>query len=239
MNKDNVNDGLAGNGYCIMRNTIYLGILSCFVFTLLVTGQSLAQNENKGVSYLDLGYYKIYRFTESEIQKLNDRQLTDVLRIYADRFYPFYMFLSRNYFSPMLEQNYSVLSIESVFQKIEKMTEAEKRQKVQKIYFDPNGVVEQNKDLYIDMRKMIGDIEAQKFGKMLTNVKGIEVHAPAQILQAYQFKLGLLAKQPLPSFLDAAIDFMKKFKIYFLIGLSTFFVGILLSFLNGKTNKVR
>lgn len=240
LSKDNTLGEGNRNGSSIMRNATYISLLSCLIFAVLIASWSMAQDKiTKSVSYLDLGYYKIYQFTEDEIQKLNDRQLTEILRIYADRFYPFYMFLSRNYFSPMLEQNYSILTVEPVFKKIEAMNEVEKKQRVRGIFYDSDGVTKLNKELYLDMRNLIGESEIKKVGKMLMYPNGFAVYSPDQILQAYQFKMGLLAKSLPETVFDVLIKFIVKFKVYFFAGVSAFMVGVLLSFLKGKTNRVR
>lgn len=215
-------------------------LVSCIVSAIspLNLWAQQSQFSNQNVSYLDQGYYKVYQFTEAEIQHLTNVQLNDILMIYADRFYPFYMSMSRNYISPALEHDYPVTLIEPVFKKIAAMSESEKKEMIRGLYFGNEGIVKLNQDLYTNIRKLIGDEEIKRTGKMLADQKGVLVLQPSEILQSYQFKMGLLAQRPAPTLLDFLMSFIFKFKFYLLAGVCAFLSGVLISFAKGKRTRV-
>ena len=224
-----------------MIKTVCLQLFISFVFLVITPFELLAQQSqigNQSVSYLDQGYYKVYRFTEDEIDHLTDAQLTDILMIYADRFYPFHMSISRNYFSPALEHKYPITMIEPVFKKIVAMSDSEKKKRVHSLYIEADGVAKVNQDLYLEMRRLIGNEEIKIAGRLLADQKGVQVNRPSEILQAYQFKMGLLTQRPDPSLFDFIINFLVKFKIYLLSGVAAFFLGIFASVSKGNRNRV-
>lgn len=203
----------------------------CLMIQVMFVCLPTALLQAADVSYLDLGYYKIYRLSEDEIAHMSKTQLQQVLEIYQDRFYPLYMFFSRSYVESEINNQYPADLMQPLIDKIRSQNEEQLRAQVRDLCWLENGVSLHNQKVHNQISQQLAQFEQQKFGRLMLNPRDPIIQTPQEILQAYQFKMGLLSPK-------AQVHFFQGYRDQIMFGLFMFLLGIFASVLNGKTNRL-
>ena len=203
-------------------------LLLLFVFSGLFLPIAQAQEVKSDVNStsereLDLGFFKMYRFTDQEIERFTSGQMVVILNTYAAMYFSMNMYFTRNMFSIDVVKEYPVGLIDGVYQNIAALSEKEKRDRVRRLHLHLDGVSIENLQLSSEMEPALEAWEKQN-GKYEETRKKFLI-TPKKIMQAYAEKMGL--SQDKYSFLrDPSMDQLIKlknktvsFQEYFTVGL--------------------
>lgn len=220
----------------------FFSVLVLFVFFGLLSPVAQATS----VRELDLGFFKIYRFTDQEIERFTPGQMEIILNTYAAMYFSMNMYFTRDMFSIDVAKEYPVGLIDGVYQNIASLSEKESRERVRRLHRHPDGVSIENLQLSSEMEPAIEAWEKQN-GKFVETRKKFLI-TPREIMQAYAEKMGL--SQDKYSYLrDPSMDQLIKqknekvsFQEYFTVGFISVLMFMLgyfgLSFVLHKNKKL-
>lgn len=199
-----------------------------FSLLLVVFMIGIGQNTFAETAYnsssreLDVGYFKIYRFSEGEIEKFTSGQLQLILNTYANMYFSMNMYFTRDLLSIDMAKYYPVNLLDSVYQKIAALDEAERRKRVRRLHINPDGVSIENLQLSTEIEPVLEAWEKQN-GRYQADRKKFLI-TPKNIMLAYAEKMGLSSEKFL-NLKDPSMDLLIKqsnssadFAEYFKVG---------------------